>query len=57
MRRSRDCSARAFEREPAQQPWLWYEAWLRDPAGNAVCLFNAGENRRFPPWRLDSVSL
>ncbi|HET9230361.1 MAG TPA: VOC family protein [Vitreimonas sp.] len=43
----------AIEREPAQQSWLWHEAWLRDPAGNAVCLFHAGENRRYPPWRID----
>lgn len=42
-----------IERGPEQQPWLWYEAWLRDPAGNALCLFRAGDNRRFPPWRLD----
>ena len=41
-----------FEREAVQQSWLWYEAWLRDPAGNAICLFNAGENRLNPPWRL-----
>jgi catechol 2,3-dioxygenase-like lactoylglutathione lyase family enzyme len=45
----------AFDREPARQSWLWYEAWLRDPAGNALCLYNAGENRRFPPWRLDGA--
>jgi catechol 2,3-dioxygenase-like lactoylglutathione lyase family enzyme len=42
----------AFEREPVMQSWLWYEAWLRDPAGNALCLYHAGENRRHPPWRL-----
>jgi catechol 2,3-dioxygenase-like lactoylglutathione lyase family enzyme len=42
----------AFDEAPKQQTWLWYEAWLRDPAGNAVCLFRAGENRRFPPWRI-----
>ena len=42
----------AFEQPPTRQSWLWYEAWLRDPAGNAVCLFHAGENRRHPPWRL-----
>lgn len=41
-----------FEHQPRQQSWLWYEAWLRDPAGNAVCLFHAGENRRHPPWRI-----
>lgn len=43
----------AIEREPIAQRWLWTEAWLRDPAGNALCLYNAGENRRFPPWRID----
>jgi catechol 2,3-dioxygenase-like lactoylglutathione lyase family enzyme len=41
-----------IEREPVMQSWLWREAWLRDPAGNAVCLYHAGANRRFPPWRL-----
>lgn len=42
----------AFEREPTHQDWLWCEAWLRDPAGNSICLFSAGENRLNPPWRL-----
>lgn len=42
-----------FENEPKMQTWLWREAWLRDPAGNAICLYHAGENRRFPPWRLE----
>ncbi|HEX8535565.1 MAG TPA: VOC family protein [Allosphingosinicella sp.] len=38
---------------PAQdQPWLWREARLKDPAGNIICLYTAGRNRRFPPWRL-----
>lgn len=44
----------AIEKEPVMQSWLWHEAWLRDPAGNALCLFNAGENRRYPPWRIDA---
>lgn len=44
----------AIERETTAQRWLWTEAWLRDPAGNAVCLFHAGENRRYPPWRIDA---
>ena len=39
--------------EPVDQPWLWREARLRDPAGNAICIYHAGENRRFPPWRID----
>lgn len=43
----------AFEQEPVDQKWGWREARLRDPAGNAVCLYQAGEMRRFPPWRLD----
>lgn len=34
------------------QPWGWREARLSDPAGNALCLYSAGEMRRFPPWRL-----
>jgi catechol 2,3-dioxygenase-like lactoylglutathione lyase family enzyme len=41
-----------FDAAPQLQSWLWYEAWLRDPAGNRLCLFNAGENRLHPPWRL-----
>jgi catechol 2,3-dioxygenase-like lactoylglutathione lyase family enzyme len=41
-----------FESGPDDQTWLWREAWTRDPAGNRVCLYRAGENRRFPPWRL-----
>src|SRR5262245_13796551 len=45
----------AVEREPVMQTWLWREAWLRDPAGNALCLFHAGENRRNPPWRLKTA--
>ena len=42
----------AFDSEPADQPWLWREARLRDPAGNALVLYHAGPNRRYPPWRL-----
>lgn len=42
----------AFDNEPEDKPWKWREAWLRDPAGNRLCLFLAGENRRFPPWRI-----
>lgn len=42
----------AFDADPVDQTWLWREAYLRDPAGNRVCLYRAGEIRRFPPWRL-----
>ena len=41
-----------FEHGPRNQPWMWREARLRDPAGNIVFLYKAGEARRFPPWRL-----
>ncbi len=41
-----------FQSLPQDQPWLWREARLLDPAGNRICLYWAGENRRFPPWRL-----
>lgn len=41
-----------FESGPQDQPWLWREAYLRDPAGNRVCLYHGGRNRRDPPWRL-----
>lgn len=37
---------------PADRDWLWREARLADPSGNVVCIYYAGENRRFPPWRL-----
>ena len=43
-----------FDADPVDQDWLWREAYLRDPAGNRICLYHAGENRRFPPWRIDT---
>ena len=41
-----------FDRDPADERWLWREARLRDPSGNPICLFQAGTNRLNPPWRL-----
>jgi catechol 2,3-dioxygenase-like lactoylglutathione lyase family enzyme len=41
-----------FDSDPIDQSWLWREAWLTDPAGVKLCLYFAGRNRRFPPWRL-----
>ncbi len=41
-----------FEHGPMNQPWLWREARLLDPSGNVVCLYRAGEARRYPPWRV-----
>lgn len=49
-----DLQARGFEFEhqPVDQSWLWREAILIDPAGNRICLYRAGENRKHPPWRV-----
>jgi len=41
-----------FTQLPRDEPWLWREARLRDPSGNELCLYWAGEYRRHPPWRL-----
>ena len=41
-----------FDSDPQDQPWLWREASLKDPDGNRICLFNAGINRKSPPWRV-----
>ena len=43
----------SFEREPVDQAWLWREAHLEDPAGNRICIYHAGKNRRHPPWRVN----
>jgi len=43
----------AFEHGPRNQPWMWREARLRDPDGNIIFFYKAGENRRFPPWRIE----
>jgi catechol 2,3-dioxygenase-like lactoylglutathione lyase family enzyme len=42
----------AFEQAPADMPYLWREARLRDPDGYDVRLYRAGENRLNPPWRI-----
>jgi len=42
-----------FERMPEDMRWQWREARLRDPAGNVICLFWAGEMRKNPPWRVN----
>ncbi len=43
-----------IDQEPVDQPWLWREAYVLDPAGNRICLYHAGANRRYPPWRVGS---
>ncbi len=42
-----------FLTEPTDQTWLWKEAKLLDPDGNTLILYNAGENRKYPPWRIE----
>lgn len=44
-----------FDSRPQDQSWLWREAYLTDPSGNRLCLFQAGAARRYPPWRLASA--
>ena len=41
-----------FQKQPGTEAWLWEEARLLDPSNNIICLFHAGENRKYPPWRL-----
>src|SRR5580692_10371058 len=50
----KELTARGFEFDsaPTDQVWMWREAYLRDPDGNVLCLYFAGENRRNPPWRI-----
>lgn len=43
-----------FENEPTDQTWLWREAYILDPFGNKVCIYHAGQNRRYPPWRMEA---
>jgi len=42
-----------FDEDPTDRPWLWRQAYLKDPNGNKICLFHAGENRKNPPWRVE----
>ena len=42
-----------FEQLPTEQSYLWREAMLRDPSGNKIKLYWAGENRLNPPWRVE----
>lgn len=41
-----------FDQPPRDEDWGWREARLTDPAGNQLCLYQAGEYRRYPPWRI-----
>jgi catechol 2,3-dioxygenase-like lactoylglutathione lyase family enzyme len=41
-----------FDEMPEDRRWLWREARLKDPDGNRLILYYAGENRKNPPWRI-----
>ena len=41
-----------FDEMPEDRAWLWREARLKDPDGNQLILYHAGENRKNPPWRI-----
>ncbi len=41
-----------FKRQPTRERWLWQEARLEDPSGNEICIYTAGDNRKYPPWRI-----
>ena len=41
-----------FDLLPTDQTWLWREARLKDPDGNKIILYFAGDNRKNPPWRI-----
>lgn len=42
-----------FDQMPTMQSYLWREAVLRDPSGNKIKLYWAGENRLNPPWKVE----
>ena len=39
---------------PETKAHLWREADILDPSGNRIRLYQAEENRRFPPWRVSN---
>jgi predicted enzyme related to lactoylglutathione lyase len=44
-----------FTKPPTDESWLWREARLTDPSGNILCLYYAGSNRKYPPWRVSGT--
>ena len=41
-----------FEELPNNKSWLWRESRLKDPDNNQIIIYFAGNNRRYPPWRM-----
>lgn len=42
-----------FDEPPATASYLWRRSGISDPSGNRIILFHAGDNQRYPPWRID----
>lgn len=42
-----------FEQAPKEESYLWKEAIVKDPSGNKIKLYWAGENRLNPPWKVN----
>lgn len=42
-----------FEQLPEDKTWLWREACLNDLDNNKLIIFQAGKNRKNPPWRVN----
>ncbi len=42
-----------LDEPPEDKRWLWREARLKDPDGNQLIFYYAGENRLKPPWRIN----
>jgi catechol 2,3-dioxygenase-like lactoylglutathione lyase family enzyme len=41
-----------FALRPTDMDYLWREARLHDPDGHDIRLYNAGDNRLNPPWKV-----
>ena len=42
-----------FEQLPTDMRYRWREAVLSDPSNNTIKLYWAGEDRLYPPWRVE----
>ena len=43
-----------FDELPDDKTWLWREARLKDPDHNQLILYHAGNNRKNPPWKIQT---
>src|SRR5262245_41972278 len=41
-----------FEELPNDKGWLWRESRLKDLDNNQIIIYFAGNNRKYPPWRI-----